>query len=886
MAENIPVIENNSRVAKTPEELAKNVENVENVETPEVSPTENPIVEPTPVVEPEKVTLESWKESFLNDEAAKLRENALRNAQVPSAPVTPVKEEAPVVPQVSEKEQLEVDEKKQQNQIAIEQKKLEKFRELMESNASKEKLASYVNENPELRNEFQIGFKNFYKNKQNFEYQQKYATASPEKLYDAYVNSDIVVWDSKYNALPPETKQAFEQYKTQREILASKEEFETSLNNDELKIYGETAEEAPTFVALDLREEYKKLTEAPEYIAKRTEVSELSTELGLIKQKLEDIEDDVLAEFEWSGRSEAAIYATIRKRQKEVSKEYRQVSVEYQNALAAFSDMKSTIAEEKELLIYENQQAFQQYQTELAQYNTDRQRMDNFAIMEFERQNQILAEERQLENNKKLAEFNKKLQEESLSGGDLVDDKKGNLVYVKDGQIISVLEWLWTTQSISYDDEFIYDTKYDDKNGVWTTLIRNKKTWEISVDTRGINGEQDYISTLWNGKITSYGGSHDGWTGLDIDVEVWDPVYAPFSWEIVEAMSHPMYGITIKVKDDATGEMIRYSHLDPSLLYNGGTRFEKGAIIAKAWNTWNVLKMDGTKPSKEELAQWFGSHLDIVSYDSNGNPRSSRETEEYLRNIGKQTTESVKDLWSFTYAEVSSYNNPTFKPQDLEGAELEKYNTFLNEKLAIMNDKNANIEDVISYSLWGDKLAQSETETLWKFETVFWQISDINAEIQNLETWPIIGKLAEMNPYNTSAQTLKAQMTALIPNLARWVYGEVGVLTDNDIRNYAQTIPKLTSTEDVNKAILAMNLKMLAGGYKRQLQNLANSWNNVAFYRWSYDNIMSQVWELESELWIGNSATYQVNWKEVNFNKYTWWVAQEQSNLENIFTNY
>jgi hypothetical protein len=67
-----------------------------------------------------------------------------------------------------------------------------------------------------------------------------------------------------------------------------------------------------------------------------------------------------------------------------------------------------------------------------------------------------------------------------------------------------------------------------------------------------------------------------------------------------------------------------------------------------------------------------------------------------------------------------------------------------------------------------------------------------------------------MNPYDTDAQTLKAQLQSLIPNLARGVYGEVGVLTDNDIKNYAQTIPNLTQTEDVQKAILAMTLDTLA----------------------------------------------------------------------------
>jgi hypothetical protein len=37
------------------------------------------------------------------------------------------------------------------------------------------------------------------------------------------------------------------------------------------------------------------------------------------------------------------------------------------------------------------------------------------------------------------------------------------------------------------------------------------------------------------------------------------------------------------------------------------------------------------------------------------------------------------------------------------------------------------------------------------------------------------------------------------------------VLTDNDIKLYAKTLPTLESTADVNKAVLAYTLDVLAG---------------------------------------------------------------------------
>jgi len=51
---------------------------------------------------------------------------------------------------------------------------------------------------------------------------------------------------------------------------------------------------------MNIREEYSKLTNAPEYTAKRTEVQGLSTKLTQIKDNIESIEEEVLAEYEGS----------------------------------------------------------------------------------------------------------------------------------------------------------------------------------------------------------------------------------------------------------------------------------------------------------------------------------------------------------------------------------------------------------------------------------------------------------------------------------------------------------------------------------------------------------------------------------------------------------
>lgn len=214
--------------------------------------------------------------------------------------------------------------------------------------------------------------------------------------------------------------------------------------------------------------------------------------------------------------------------------------------------------------------------------------------------------------------------------------------------------------------------------------------------------------------------------------------------------------------------------------------------------------------------------------------------------------------------DMMMYNNSTFKPQsDLKTkADKAKYEKFVEDKKNIMSDKNADIYDILKYSAWWKDLTDSTVTSLNKFDSVINQLSSIQEQIKKMKTWPAIWKLKSLNPYDVDAQTLKAQLTALIPNLARWVYWEVWVLTDNDVRLYSQTIPNLTSTNEVNDAILAMTLEIVAWWYKRQLQSLAAAGKDVSWYAWLYENLTSQANALKVWLWITDWWEQWPSWQK------------------------
>lgn len=81
------------------------------------------------------------------------------------------------------------------------------------------------------------------------------------------------------------------------------------------------------------------------------------------------------------------------------------------------------------------------------------------------------------------------------------------------------------------------------------------------------------------------------------------------------------------------------------------------------------------------------------------------------------------------------------------------------------------------------------------------------------------------------------------------------MLTDQDIENYAKTIPNLTSTDAVNDAVLAMTLDTVAEGYKQQLRTLAASGRDVSGFVSLYGELKAQADNLKAGIGMTGQPT-------------------------------
>jgi hypothetical protein len=106
-------------------------------------------------------------------------------------------------------------------------------------------------------------------------------------------------------------------------------------------------------------------------------------------------------------------------------------------------------------------------------------------------------------------------------------------------------------------------------------------------------------------------------------------------------------------------------------------------------------------------------------------------------------------------------------------------------------------------------------------------LDDIEKQLEKIKekSGPFYGRFIQYNPYDSDVKLLDQMIRSIVPTLARGVYGEVGVLTDNDIKNYRELIPDITKTEETSKKAL----NFLRNDIGRSIKNKLDIWEATNF---------------------------------------------------------
>lgn len=97
----------------------------------------------------------------------------------------------------------------------------------------------------------------------------------------------------------------------------------------------------------------------------------------------------------------------------------------------------------------------------------------------------------------------------------------------------------------------------------------------------------------------------------------------------------------------------------------------------------------------------------------------------------------------------------------------------------------------------GKELTAQQTESLSGHDSSMQQLADIENMIQQAPDsfGPVAGRLAGMNPYNTTQKSIEAMTKIAAQNIGKSLEG--GKLTDQDIERYRKMLPNTTDTPDV-----------------------------------------------------------------------------------------
>jgi hypothetical protein len=143
---------------------------------------------------------------------------------------------------------------------------------------------------------------------------------------------------------------------------------------------------------------------------------------------------------------------------------------------------------------------------------------------------------------------------------------------------------------------------------------------------------------------------------------------------------------------------------------------------------------------------------------------------------------------------------------------------------------------------YNDKpLPTADRQTMAKAQTVLANLQDISKMVvqadKDGDLGILRGRIASLNPTNTNAQQLQALLQQTVPNLARGIFGEVGVLTKDDIANYIQTLPNLKTTREIADVLTEMAINASSRAIENSLKSAIASKYDISGYGYILDDV-------------------------------------------------
>jgi hypothetical protein len=139
-------------------------------------------------------------------------------------------------------------------------------------------------------------------------------------------------------------------------------------------------------------------------------------------------------------------------------------------------------------------------------------------------------------------------------------------------------------------------------------------------------------------------------------------------------------------------------------------------------------------------------------------------------------------------------------------------------------------------------LGDTETKSIKDIRRTASLLNRIDAaadNISNLKRGPITGRASGINPYDADIAQLEKLVKQTVPSLARGVFGEVGVLTDEDVKRYQDMFATIKTDPTVARRLMDDLKKTIEDSWYITLDTYDKSNKNIAGFDpyWDFKTI-------------------------------------------------
>lgn len=285
---------------------------------------------------------------------------------------------------------------------------------------------------------------------------------------------------------------------------------------------------------------------------------------------------------------------------------------------------------------------------------------------------------------------------------------------------------------------------------------------------------------------------------------------------------------------------------DPSLAKSSKPVVPGGPTQAELDDLGNVegMQIPNQAIGAQDSTAMMGQALDRQPTDM-GNGRAEPTRDEILRS----------GLQYGQMDEAKKYADATKPEKDMEGERafkwaMNEYNQGRMDRRTLMT-----IGGAMDRAEMSDKskpkghggmpvapLGDTETKSIKDIRrtaSLLSRIGDAADNISNLKRGPIAGLVAGKNPYDADIAKLEKLVNQTIPSMARGVFGEVGVLTDDDVNRYKDMFATIKTNPGVANELMADLRSTIQDSWYQTIDTYEKGNKNVSGFdpHWTFDQI-------------------------------------------------